>query len=381
MLRSVGATCDSSMTAPSAQQMADAPYQLDRSLPRHLLCNFELEAERHMRVRRSGRRRFITLLAGVVVWPVTGYAQQLERVRRVGVLLPYPENDPLTRPIVTAFTQALGRLGWTDGKNIRIYYRFAAGNPALFKTYAAELVGLSPDVILGSVSPAVAALRQETPTIPIVFVLVADPVGLGFVQSLARPGGNITGFSAFDAPLWGKLLGLFKQIAPGVTRVAVVFNPDTAPFAPLFNNAIEAAAPSFGMTVTLAPVHNDAEIEQAIATQAREPGGGLLDLPESFSVTHRDVIIAAATQHGLPLVGGTEVFPRSGGLMSYWFDTVDVHAQSASYIDRILRGASPADLPVQQPTKFSLIINLKTAKALGLDVPPVILSMADELIE
>jgi putative tryptophan/tyrosine transport system substrate-binding protein len=327
------------------------------------------------------RRGFIAVLGGAALSPLAGHPQQLERVRRIGVLLPYPENDPLTQPIVTAFANALERFGWVEGKNIRIDYRFAAGDPIRFKTYAAELVGLSPDVILASVSPAVAALRQQTRAIPIVFVLVADPVGLGFVQSLARPGGNITGFSAFDAPLWGKLLQLFKEIAPDVTRIAVIFNPDTAPFAPLFNRAIEAAAPSFGMTVTIAPVHDDAGIEEAIATHAREPGGGLVNLPESFSVTHRDVIIAAAARHGLPLVGGTEVFPRSGGLMSYWFDTVDVHAQAVSYIDRILKGASPADLPVQQPTKYSLIINLKTANALGLSVPPSMLQLADEVIE
>jgi putative tryptophan/tyrosine transport system substrate-binding protein len=240
---------------------------------------------------------------------------------------------------------------------------------------------LSPDVLLAGASPAVAPLRQLTSTIPIVFVLVADPVGLGFVQSLARPGGNITGFSAYDAPLMGKWLQLLKEVAPRVTRVTVIFNPDTAPFAPLFNRAIEAAAPSFGITVTLAPVHDDAAIEEAIAAQAREPGGGLIDLPESFSSTHRDAIIASAVRHGLPLMGGNEVFPRAGSLMSYWFDIVEVHAQAASYIDRILKGASPADLPVQQPTKYSLVINLKTAKVLGLTIPPTVLALADEVIE
>jgi putative ABC transport system substrate-binding protein len=211
-------------------------------------------------------------------------------------------------------------------------------------------------------------------------VLVVDPVGLGFVQSLARPGGNVTGFGAFDAPIIGKWLQLLKDVAPSVTRVAVIFNPDTTPFAPLFNREIEAAAPSFGMTVTLAPVRNDAAIEEAIATQAREPGGGLINLPDSFNVTHRDVIIAAAARHRLPDIG-TPQFPRAGGLMSYAFDPVDVHAQAATYIDRILKGANPADLPVQQPTKYSLVINLKTAKALGLTVPPGMLDLADEVIE
>jgi putative tryptophan/tyrosine transport system substrate-binding protein len=210
---------------------------------------------------------------------------------------------------------------------------------------------------------------------------VVDPVGLGFVRSLARPGGNITGFSAYDAELMGKWLQLLNEIAPRVTRVAVIFNPDTAPFAPLFNRAIEAAAPSVGVAVKLAPVHDDAAIEEAVATRAREPGGGLICLPESFSITHRNVIIAAAIHHDLPLIGGTDVVARAGALMTYWENAVDVHAKAAPYIDRILKGANPADLPVQQPTKFSLIINLKTAKAFGLTVPPSMLDLADEVIE
>jgi len=281
---------------------------------------------------------------------------------------------------VTAFVQALRRFGWVEGKNIQIDYRFAAGDPTLFENYAAELVGISPDAILTGGSPAVAALQHQTHTIPIVFTGVGDPIGQGFVQSLARPGGNITGFGANDPTLMGKWLQLLKEIAPRVTRVAVIFNPDTAAFAPLLNRAIETAAPSFGMTVTLAPVHDDAGIEEAIAALAREPGGGLFCLPESFNTTHRDVIIATAARHSLPLIGTSE-FPRAGGLMSYWFDPVDLFAQAASYIDRILRGASPADLPVQQPTKYSLVINLKTAKALGLTVPPALLDLADEVIE
>jgi putative tryptophan/tyrosine transport system substrate-binding protein len=321
------------------------------------------------------RRGFITVLGSAAVWPLAGHAQQPERLRRVGVLIAFPENKPSAQAFVTAFAQALGRFGWVEGKNIRIDYRFAAGNPTLFKAYAAELVGLSPDAILASTMPAVAALRQQTRTIPIVFVIVPDPVGLGFVQSLARPGGNMTGFSSYDAPLIGKWLQLLKKVAPGVTRVAVIFNPDTAS-APSFIREIEAA-PSFGM---LAPVHDDAEIEEAIAAQAGEPGRGLICLPDSFNTSHRDVIIAATARHRLPLIG-TADFPRAGGLMSYWFDSVDQHAQAASYIDRILKGASPADLPVQQPTKYSLIINLKTAKALGLTISPRILDIADEVIE
>jgi putative ABC transport system substrate-binding protein len=304
-----------------------------------------------------------------------------DQIRRLGVLLPYPKNDPVTKAILTTFTDALAHFGWIEGKNIEIYYRFAAGDPTLYKNYAAELVGLSPDVIFASASPAVAALRQQTRAIPIVFVQVADPVGLGFVQSLARPGGNITGFSSYDAELMSKWLQLLKQIAPNTARIAVIFNPDAAPFAPLFNQAIEAASSSFGIAVTLAPVRDDAAIEEAIAAAAREPGGGLVVLPDSFSITHRNVIIAAAARSKLPLIGGTDVVPRAGALMTYWENSVAVHAQAASYIDRILRGASPADLPVQNPTKFQLIINLKTAKALGLTVPSTMLDLADEVIE
>ncbi len=333
---------------------------------------------RQMRVRPSTRRRFIAALSGAALWPVAGHAQQPERMRRVGVLLGFSESDPFAQKIVTTFAQALGRLGWVESKNIRIAYRFAAGDPILYKTYAAELVGLAPDAILASPAPAVAALWEQTHTIPIVFVFVPDPVGLGFVQSLGRPGGNITGFSSYDAPIMGKWLQLLKEVAPSVTRVAVVFNPDTAFFTPSLNHVIEAAP--FGVTVTLAPVHDDAAIEEAIAAQARAPGGGLISLPDSFNETHRDVIIASAARHRLPDIG-TPQFPRAGGLMSYWFNGVDLHAQAASYIDRILKGASAADLPVQQPTKYSLVINLKTAKALGLTVPPGMLDLADEVIE
>jgi putative tryptophan/tyrosine transport system substrate-binding protein len=333
-----------------------------------------------MRVRTLKRRVFIAALGGAIAWPLAGHAQQPERMRRLGVLVGFPEDDPFAQRMLSAFVDALGRLGWVEGKNIRIDYRFAAGDPAFYKTRAAELVGLMPDAILASSGTVLAALREQTRTIPIVFVLLPDPVRLGFVQSLARPGGNITGFSSFDAPLLGKWLQLLKEVAPSVTRVAVILNPDSAVFDPTFSHAIEAAAASTGMTVTLAPVHDDAAIEQAIADQAQEPGGGLISLPDSFNTRHRDVIIATAARHRLPLIG-TPDFPRAGALMSYMFDPVDLHVQAASYIDRILKGASPVDLPVQQPTKYLLSINLKTAKALGLTVPPAMLDLADEVIE
>jgi putative tryptophan/tyrosine transport system substrate-binding protein len=289
------------------------------------------------------RREFITVFTGAAAWPLAGHAQQPERVRRVGVLMAFGEDDPVARASEPAFAQALWRFGWVEGKNIQIDYRFAAGDPGLFKTYAAELVGMSPDVILASTPPAVVALQKQTVTIPIVFVLVLDPVGLGLVQSLARPGGNITGVGAIDPPIMGKWLQLLKKVAPTVTRVGVIFNPDTQPYAGLFNRAIDSAA-SFGVTVTLAPVRDDAAIEEAVSAQAREPGGGLISFPGAFNETHS-------------------------------------YAQAASYVDRILKGASPADLPVQQPTKISLVINLKTAKAIGLTVPPAMLDLADEVIE
>src|ERR1051325_805975 len=315
------------------------------------------------------RRELITLLgSAAAAWPLTAYAQQPERVRRVGVLIQYPENDPRARAVVAALGKALADFGWIQGDNVRIDYRFAGGgNWTLFKKYAAELVGLSPDAILASTTPAVAAAREQTRTIPIVFVNVSDPVDQGIVQSLARPGGNITGFTDADAPVLGKWLQLLKDTAPSVTRVAVIFNPGN-PALDLYNRAIEAIAPSLGMTVTLAPVHDDAGIEEAIAAQAREPNGGLVVLPSPFNATREDVIAAAAVRYRLPLISGLAV-TRAGGLMSYWMDGVALYTQAAPYIDRILRGASPADLPVQLPTKYSLVINLKTAKALGITVP------------
>jgi len=327
------------------------------------------------------RREFIAVLSGAAAWPLAGHAQQPERDRRVGVLMPWSENDPLAQASVTALAQGLARFGWVDGKNIRLDYRFAADDPALFKSNAAELVRLSPDAILASTPPAIVALHQQTVTIPIVFVLAADPVGLGLVQSLARPSTNITGVGAIDSPIMGKWLQLLKQIAPGITRVAVIFNPDTQPYAGLFNRAVDSAAASFGVTVTLAPVRDDATIEETIATQAREPGGSLISLPDSFNTKHRDVITAEAARHRLPLMGAGDAFPRAGGLISYWFNPVDLHAQAAYYIDRILKGANPADLPIHQPTKFSLVINLKTAKALGLTVPRRMLDLADKVID
>ena len=275
---------------------------------------------------RMPRRVFMAAAAATALLLDGARAQQPDRIRQVGVLIAFSEKDPLARAIVAAFAKALAGFGWIEGKNIRIDYRFAAGDPALFKLDAAELVGLSPDVILASTPPAIAAVRQETQTIPVVFVFIIDPIELGLVRSLARPGGNITGFGSFDAPLMGKWLELLKEIAPGSRRVGVIFNPDTT-IAAAFNGAIEAAAPSFGMTAMPLPVHDDAEIEAAIVAEARQPGGSLITLPDAFNVTHRTSIIEAANGHGLPLMGLGEFFPRSGGLMSYFFDPIDVYAQ------------------------------------------------------
>jgi putative ABC transport system substrate-binding protein len=335
-------------------------------------------------IRPMRRRDLIAGLAAIgLTFARPGYGQQPQPqpLRRVGGLIALPESDPLGRELVASFSKALAGLGWAEGRNILIDYRFAAADPTLFEAYAKELVGLAPDAILAATPPAVMALRRQTSTIPIVFLLVVDPVGLGLVQSLARPGGNITGFSVYDAPIVGKWLQLLKEIAPGVTRVGVIFHPETAPYAPLYNGVIETAAPSFGMSVTLAPLHDASGIEGAVAALAREPGGGLIVLPDIFNATHRDALIASATRHGVPLMGFGSLFPRAGALMSYWSDPVDMFAQAASYIDRILKGAKPAELPVQEPTKFELIINLKTAQALGLTVPQSLLARADEVIE
>jgi len=326
------------------------------------------------------RRDLIAGLTATAAASRRAWAQQPAPMRRIGVLIAFSESDPLAQASKAAFTAALARFGWVEGKNVRIDYRFAAGDPALFKTFAAELVGLSPDVILASTPPAVVAVRQQTQAMPVVFIFMIDPVGLGLVQSLARPGDNTTGFGSFDARLVGKWLELLKDASPGISRVAMIFNPDTT-VAPAFTAAIDAAASAFGMTAKSLPVHDDLEIERAITAEAREPGGSLLTLPDSFNIAHRAAIIGTANRLGLPLMGLGEIYPRSGGLMSYFFDPVDMYAQAASYIDRILRGAKPGDLPVQQPDKFKLILNLKTAKALGLAVPQSLLQRADEVIE
>jgi putative ABC transport system substrate-binding protein len=330
---------------------------------------------------RMKRREFIALLGGAAAaWPLAVDAQA-ERVRSIAVLTGLPATDPLGQAEVAAFRHGLQELGWVPGRNIQIEYRWPDTDIDLIGAAATELVALKPEVILARATPSVAAVRRETSAIPVVFLQVADPLGVGFVQSLSRPGGNITGFTNFEASLGGKWLELLKEIAPGVKRVAALFNPDTAPYAGTFLRTIEAAAPAFGVEPITATVRNADEIEGAIAAVAREPGGGIVQIPDSFTLAHRESIIGLLARHRLPAIYSNHTFPASGGLIAYAVDSRDIFRRAASYVDRILKGTKPLDLPVQQPTKFELVINLKTAKALGLDVPSTLLARADEVIE
>jgi putative ABC transport system substrate-binding protein len=392
------------------------------------------------------RREFITLLGGAAAaWPVVARAQR-ERTRQIGWLLPWAENNSLGQATVAAFGRGLASRGWVQGKNVRLDYRFAAGDPDLFKKYAADLVSLSPDVILASASPAVEALKPLTRAIPIVFAAVSDPVPQGFVQSLARPGGNgddikrlpaiaqelvgvqpdiiltnstpmtvavqqatrtipivfasvsdpvasgivprldrpsgnVTGFVNLEASLGGKWLELLTEIAPGLKRAAIMFNPDSAPVS-VYMPSLETAAVALKVVPITAPVRSDAEIEAAMMALGREPGGGLIVMLDTFMVTHRAPIIVAAARNKVPAVYPQSLpFIKDGGLVSYGVDTIDSFRRAATYVDRILRGAKPAELPVQLPTKFEMVLNLKTAKALGLVIPAILQATADEVIE
>jgi putative ABC transport system substrate-binding protein len=327
------------------------------------------------------RREFIAGFGGAAAWPLAARAQQGERVRRIGVLMSFDENLPDGKLRVSAFTQALADLGWVDGRNVRMDLRWAGGDSNRMRALAQELVSLQPDILMGAATPAIAALRQETRTIPIVMGNAADPVGSGLVVALNQPGGNITGFGQFEASLGGKWLELLSEMAPGLKRAAIMFNPDTAPVS-TFMSSLETAARALKVEPIIAPVHGDLEIETAIIALGREPGGGLVVVPDTFTVVHRAPIISAAAQNNVPAVySGPSLFARDGGLLSYGPDLVDMWRRAASYVDRILRGEKPAELPVQMPTKFEMVLNLKTAKALGLVVPPSILVRADEVIE
>jgi putative ABC transport system substrate-binding protein len=322
------------------------------------------------------RRDFITLLGSAAAWPLAVHAQQGDRVRRIGVLMPYDENDPVGKARYSAFTQALASLGWTDGRNVRIDLRGHGDDINRLRALAQELVGLQPDIILTNGTPATVALQRETRTIPIVFAAVADPVASGLVLRLNQPGGNITGFATLE----GKWLELLSEIAPGLKRAAIMFNPDFNPVS-VYMPSFETAARSLKVEPIIAPVHSDVEIEAAIIALGREPGGGLVVLSGGFLVAHRVPIITAAARNNVPAVYNSSVYARDGGLLSYGPDGVDPMRRAASYVDRILRGEKPGDLPVQLPTKFEIAVNLKTAKALGLTVPPSIMLRADEVIE
>jgi putative ABC transport system substrate-binding protein len=326
------------------------------------------------------RREFIAGLGGVAAWPLAARAQSAERVRRLGVLTGGDENDPEYKARVSALIQAFADLGWTVGRNVRMDLRGAGGDIYQIRRFAKELVDPQPDIILTSGTPETVAVQRETRTIPIVFANVADPVASGIVARLERPSGNITGFALFEATLGGKWLELLSEIAPGLKRVAILFNPDTLPVS-VYMPSLETAARSLNITPIPAPVHSDAEIETAIIALGREPGGGLVVMPDAFTVVHRAPIILAAARHNVPAVYSQSYLARDGGLLSYASDPVDQWRRAATYLDRILRGAKPGDLPVQFPTKYEMVLNLKTAKALGLTIPESFLLRADEVIE
>ena len=328
------------------------------------------------------RREFIaTLGSALVALRLAARAQPGDRVRRIGVLMGAPENDPGGKAYFSAFTQALADLGWTEGRNMRIDLRLAGGDINRIRALAQELVGLQPEVILAfGGAPALRAILQETRTIPIVFTAVSDPIGQGFVESLARPGGNATGFTLYESSLGKKWIELLTRIAPRVRRIALVFNPQTSSAA-LYLPSIEAAAMSFTVQLVKTPIRDSAELEGAITALGREPGNGLMFVPDNFISAHRELITGLANRYGLPAVYPGRFQTADGGLLSYGVDLLEMNRGAAGYVDRILKGAHVADLPVQQPTKFELVINLKTAKALGLTVPDTLLALADEVIE
>jgi putative tryptophan/tyrosine transport system substrate-binding protein len=328
------------------------------------------------------RREFITLLGGAAAaWPLAARAQQEGRVRRVGMLIGWSENDPEYRSQIAGFVQALAQLGWADGRNIRVDARWTNGEVDRARTFAKELAELRPDVILATTTPATAAMQRETSTIPIVFAVVSDPVGAGFVVNLPRPGGNITGFTNTEAGMGGKWLELLKEVTPRLSRVAIMFNPDTAAGGgSYYMDSFQAAAKSLAVEPSTARVHSDSEIEAAIALLAREQAG-LVVMSDSFMAVHRGTVISLATRSKVPTTFDQSYFPREGGLISYGIETTDLFLRAAAYVDRIFKGEMPGDLPVQLPTKFKLVINLKTAKAIGLTVPESFLLRADEVIE
>jgi putative ABC transport system substrate-binding protein len=326
------------------------------------------------------RREFIAGLGSAAAWPLAARAQQDDRVRRISVLMPFDENEPLGKTYVSAFMKALTDLGWTDGRNVRLDIRWAGADNNRIGALAQELVALQPDIILVDSTFATAALQRETRTIPIIFAAAFDPVASGIVARLDRPSGNITGFASFEPSLVGKWLELLSEIAPGLKRAVLIFNPDTSP-ASGYLPSLEKAVRSLKIVPIMTPVDSDGEIETAITALGREPGGGLVVMPDAFTTAHRVPIISAAARNNVPVVSYASAFAEDGGLLSYGPDRADNYRRAAAYVDRILRGAKPAELPIQLPTKFEMAVNLKTAKALGLTVPQSILLRADEVIE
>jgi len=326
------------------------------------------------------RREFVALLGGAAAWPLSAHAQQQERIRRVGALNNFDESDAQAKAWFAAFEDGLQKLGWNLGRNLRIDYRWAGIDKVLLQTYAAELVGMAPDILFATSAPSLIALHEKTRTLPIVFVQVSDPVKLGLVADLARPGGNITGFVNFEHSIGGKWLELIRDTAPGTSRVAVIFDPDNPAMIP-YLDAIKAASSSSGMQLTLDGVRDVADIERTMNVFAQQPSGALIVLPNAVAILHRDRIVALAARLRLPAIYAYRLFVDSGGFISYGVDLADEYRRAASYFDRILKGAKPAELPVQLSSKFELIINLNTAKALGLTISAAVLSRADEVIE
>jgi putative ABC transport system substrate-binding protein len=328
------------------------------------------------------RRAFIAALGGVAVWPLAARAEQSGSVRLIGELMAYAESDPEGQASLAAFREGLQKLGWREGGNIRIETRWATpGDAASTQRFAEELVALQPDLILSHTTPTTASLLQQTRTVPIIFAVVADPAGSGLVASFPQPGGNVTGFTIMEPTLAGKWLELLKEIAPRVNRAALLFNPTVAPYAEYYLNPFRAAAASFNVEAIAASVHDTSELEAVVAAQARAPNGGLMVMPDSFVNAHRAEITSLAARYRLPAVYPYRYFTELGGLLSYGSDLTDNFRRAATYADRILKGAKPSELPVQAPVKLDLMINLKTAKALGLDVPHSLLARADEVIE
>jgi len=332
------------------------------------------------------RREFITFLGGAatassVSWPLAAPAQQQSRMRRIGVLMAYAEDDLEAQAWIRTLLQGLKEHGWIDGSTARFDYRWATGNLKPMGSYAAELMALNPDLIVAAATPALEAVWRETRSVPIVFVNVADPIGQGFVAGMAQPGGNVTGFTSFEFSMGGKWVEVLKEISPSLVRSLIIYNPATAPYFPLFFRWIEAASASFSVKLIVTPVHDAAEIERVIATAAHESNSSLIVVPSAFMTTHRELIIGAAARHRLPAIYGYGYYAASGGLVSYGFDVRDLFRRAASYVDRILKGTKPADLPVQAPTTYQLVINLRTAKTLGVEIPPTPIARADEVIE